>query len=185
MKSLFLLALIFSAACVSTSYGAAAAVKDTTDIAELKLSLSTLAINKLVAFLGDMIDNLAGDVPLNIPLNLDIKQKLGLYHIELNHFVLANHTIPWNSGAIAINAVSPNVFSIDATNISLNFTGYEGITLLGLIKIKNNFTLTLTDLTFSTTVTLSPNTNPSSIGFGAKLTKTHLKIGGLKLHLED
>ncbi|KAL4508338.1 hypothetical protein ABPG72_003642 [Tetrahymena utriculariae] len=184
MKLKFVLAIIFTIFCF-TQCNQDAQVKANDDIAELKLSLNTQAINKFVAFLGDMIDNLADGKPLAIPLNVDIKQKFGLYKIMLNNLVLANHTIPWNQNAVSINAIKENVFSVSLNNISLNFTAFEDIELLWFIKIKNHFNLEINNLSFSTQVHLTPLSDPNSIGFLAHLQKTSLSYKNIKLHLQD
>ncbi|KAL4457016.1 hypothetical protein ABPG74_014654 [Tetrahymena malaccensis] len=184
MKLKFVIAIIFTIFCLAQCHRGVQ-VKADDQIPELKLSLSTQAINKLVSFLGDMVDNIADGKPLAIPLNVDIEQKIGLYKILFNNLTVANHSIPWNNNAISINAVSDNVFSVSLSNISLNFTAFEDIELLWFIKIKNHFNLNITGLSFNTDVHLTPLSDPNTIGFEAQLKKTSLKIKHLTLHLQD
>ncbi|EAR99508.1 hypothetical protein TTHERM_00137710 (macronuclear) [Tetrahymena thermophila SB210] len=184
MKLKFVLAIIFAILCF-TQCNQDVQVKANDDIPELKLSLSTKAINKLVSFLGDMVDNIADGKPLKIPLNIDTQSKIGIYKIMLNNLTLANHTIPWNQNAIAIDSLSENVFRVSLNNLSLNFTANEDISLLWFIKIKNFFNLNITDLSFHTEVHLTPLSDPNSVGFEAQLKKTSFSIKKVELILQD
>ena len=70
---------------VTTTVSAETAVADVAaDIPEVQISISTLGLNKVVAFVGDLIDNLLTGIAIPLPIDLDIVGYKGLYTVKMN-----------------------------------------------------------------------------------------------------
>ena len=70
---------------VNTTVSAETAVADVAaDIPEVQISISTLGLNKVVAFVGDLIDNLLTGIAIPLPIDLDIVGYKGLYTVKMN-----------------------------------------------------------------------------------------------------
>ena len=82
---LLLAVVVLSQETATTTVPAETAVADVADdIPEVQLSISTLGLNKVVAFVGDLIDNLLTGIAIPLPVNIDIVGYKGLYTVKMN-----------------------------------------------------------------------------------------------------
>ena len=114
MRKAILILLLLAVASLSqetaTTVPAVTAVAD--DVPEVQLSINTLALNKVVAFVGDLIDNLLTGIPIPLPIDINMVGYKGLYTVKMNSVKISSHDIPWNNKGITINANGKNRFQL-------------------------------------------------------------------------